>query len=526
MAIMSYTKNNPLCIDYNLSIWDAFHSTKKSAYKKKTFGYDASNRQWIENKYFNVNIDEQINKMTHNRNQQLFIPIQWTIERTVDGIVNVSLHLNMINIVDGKAESIQEKEWLIECDFIHSKVQAWPESILKNKSERGWIGEYTCEKSIIFPDMLAATYVEIPTEVTETAISYMQDLAIEEFGFKPTYMGNIHGIKRMINFCMRPLDININLFRHLVGKDYEKIFPRNQHDNYKLLCQFFQIDNPPKSLRKIYGESPKSLVAYLLLRQLGFRDINVIRQFFHRDKLFNWDLMEMKYQKEQSRLINSTYNHDAYLHWLEIFCHWYLQYRPETSLAKILHPLAMTDEWGQDAIDILRMFVSANIYEDDSILHKNTKCRLLHDGFTHEVHDLLMEELPNIFPQGNIAFFNQKPTPPPQNVVIDYTVTEKKYEDVIDDYHIVLPRDTNEIRNYGREFHNCVASYCSCVLEKRTLILAMKRGNKYIACLEVRQNRLVQALGPCNQSLSSKVSNIICHWADNKKIVYKIRRQY
>ena len=62
------------------------------------------------------------------------------------------------------------------------------------------------------------------------------------------------------------------------------------------------------------------------------------------------------------------------------------------------------------------------------------------------------------------------------------------------------------------------------MVEKRTLILAMKKGEKYVACLEVRQNRLVQALGPCNQILSDEIGEVLCRWADEKKIAYRKRR--
>lgn len=523
MSTLECEAQDKMYMDKLDEMFTAYYSSRGTVYKSKTFGYDAAVRQWLEGEIFNVNMDEQIKEIPHTGNQRLFIPRMWTVEARTDGIVGASLDLIMVNIVEGKIESIQEKEWLTECDFTHGNVQAWPMSMLSNMSEGGWIGAFACETSIVFPDMLGASYVEIPTVVTETAIAYMQEMAEAEFGFRPTYMGRIHGMKHMIAFCKRPLDINIYQFRQLVGHEYERLFPREQRDNYRALCQFFQIDHPPKSLRKVYGESPESFVAYLLLRQLGFRDINVIRRFFHRDKLFGWQLMDMCYLSEQSKLANSRYDRDPYIHWLERFCHWYLQYRPETNLANCLRPLAIADEWWQDAIDILRMFTGANINGDDSILHRDTKRRLLREGFTHEVHDLLMEELPGIIPRQREWNFTPVPTAPPKNEIIDYTKAERKYEDELEGYQIVLPKDTNEIRSYGKAFHNCVASYCSSVVKKRTLILAMKKGKKYIACLEVHQNRLVQALGPCNQHLPMAVGEVLCRWADDKKIAYKVR---
>lgn len=190
--------------------------------------------------------------------------------------------------------------------------------------------------------------------------------------------------------------------------------------------------------------------------------------------------MEMSYMPEQSRISRGRHLYEERIHWLERFCHWYLRNRPETDLANCLRPLAVADEWNQDAIDILRMFTGANVDGDDRVLHQETKRRLLREGFTREVHDLLMEELPDILPRRQNIFDLSVPPAPRKNTPISYTKAEKKYVDSREGYSIVLPKDTDELRSYGKAFHNCVASYCEGVLEKRTLILAMKRGDKYI----------------------------------------------
>ena len=41
------------------------------------------------------------------------------------------------------------------------------------------------------------------------------------------------------------------------------------------------------------------------------------------------------------------------------------RFRPETSLANCLRPLAVAEAWDQDAIDILRMFTGANVDGND-----------------------------------------------------------------------------------------------------------------------------------------------------------------
>ena len=42
-----------------------------------------------------------------------------------------------------------------------------------------------------------------------------------------------------------------------------------------------------------------------------------------------------------------------------------------------------------------------------------------------------------------------------KNTPISYTKAEKKYVDSREGYSIVLPKDTDELRSYGKAFHNC-----------------------------------------------------------------------
>ena len=229
MATMAYAIEDDPQINYDSAL-EIYYGKKAAIIKKKTFGYDASTQQWAEGEIFDVDLDEQVRNFARGYDQRLFIPRQWTVELREDGIVSAALRLDAVNIVGGEAESIQEKEWLLECDVKNSIVQAWPKAMMRG-IVNGWVGAFSCTTSVSFPDMLGASYVDVPASVTDTAISYMQELAAEEFGFKPTYAGHIHGTRHMIGFCKRPLDLNIHQFRHLVGDQYEKLFPRYQRDN-------------------------------------------------------------------------------------------------------------------------------------------------------------------------------------------------------------------------------------------------------------------------------------------------------
>ena len=512
-------------IDYEKSLFELAACYDCGAVmERKVFSYDAENQQWLEGMDLKPEAEKELEKIPRTGDAYWFFPYRWTVEARETGVVAVSLQLYMADVREGEVKSLQDTEWLIECDFKGSSVRAWPMGLLQVR-QRGWVGAFSCSTEVTFPHMLGAYSVEIPTEVTETAIAFMQEMAEEEFGFRPTYLGNIHGLDHMLAYCVRPLDLNIHLLRDLIGDDYENAFPREQRDNYRPLCRFFHLANPPKSLRKVYGEGAENFVAYLLFRQLGFRDINVIRRFFHRDRLFGYRLLELKYEAEEAKLKFRVDNEEArYLLWLERFCQWFLRHRRETQLANCLHPLAVQEDWEQHAIDILRMFAVGNFDQVEAALSADIRRCILREGFTQNVHDLLMEELPQLRPQRRRGWGEPEPVAPVVNEKIQYTDKELKYAEEREGYRIILPKDTDEIRKYGKAFHNCVGGYSSGVVEKRTLILAMKKGEKYVACLEVRQNRLVQALGPCNQILSDEIGEVLCRWADEKKIAYRKRR--
>ena len=487
---------------------------------KRTFYFDAETEHWQEGICRSPISETLIEQLKEKRKDRFFVPYQWTVQTTATSVLEVVLDILSISFHDGEIHSIQEKEWMMEYDFTHGKMQAWPIAFLKER-EKGWVKYFHCPESTTFPDMLGAQNVEIPATVTEIALEYLQELAECEFGFRPTYMGRIHGIKHVIAFFHRPLDLNIYLLRYVIGEPYEQLFPRNQRDNYRPLCRFFQIHKPPKSLRRFYGECPENIVAYVLLRQMGFRDINVIRRFFQREVLFGYRLLKLSYHPTDGILSDDSARYmNPYLEWLRRFCQWYLLRRNEVHLANCLRPLAVAEEWDQDTIDILRMFVVTNLDMDDSPLRQNTIRRLLREGFTFAVHDDMMHDLMDLLPRRERGRINWNDIP---NTPIHYTDIEQGYEAEMEGYRFSLPKETDELREYGKAFHNCVASYRAAVLEKRTLILVMMRGEKYIACIEIQQRRIVQALGSCNQRLPVEVHEVLKRWAENKKIVYDVR---
>lgn len=489
---------------------------------KKCFYYNYIEDIWQDTSCHND--DDDIEKRLRNLNisdskfSYVYLPINWSIELIEKNILELILHTKRITLENAQVTEIIDKEWTIDCDINQGVVQGWPMSLLTN-TERNWRNSYVCGSNITFPELLAARHVDIPVDVIDVAIGYLQDIAREKFKFRPSFLGDAHGLNHLIAFCESPLDPNICILKDVLGKDaYRYVLEQGRCNCFLTLCHFFRINNPPPSLRKAYITNPESILVYVYLYKCGFRDINIIRRFFYREELLGYRLLNFRYNAINGEFSSKNiYNND--LKNFQRFCLWLLRYRTEKAIApRVLR--WCNERLTTAASDTLRMFVAAQLDENDTLIDNTVRRQLLSDGLTREVHDTLVEEIfavrPDIIPP---HFYNHEMNY--SNVVYNYTEKELSYSTVIAQYVICLPKDSNELRKWGNLFHNCVASYNSAVISKSTLILAMKEGEKYVACIEVRQNRIIQALGYCNQTLSLKHRQIISEWADANKIFYR-----
>lgn len=95
-----------------------------------------------------------------------------------------------------------------------------------------------------------------------------------------------------------------------------------------------------------------------------------------------------------------------------------------------------------------------------------------------------------------------------------------EYECEIDGFKFIYPRHVNEIQEEGRSQHNCVASYINRVLEEDCHIMFMRPvddvTHSYIT-LEIRDNKIVQAMRKCNQPTSKEEREVIKKWNEKYK---------
>ncbi len=487
---------------------------------KREFYYNAIDDIWQELPCSQNNIEYRLRQLeiTDSNYSFVYLPMTWSVERLSNRIIELILSVKELRIEDNNIVETADREWTIDCDFDNSQLQGWPVSITRN-ADRHWRNGFVCGSNITFPQLLAANYVDIPASVIDIAIEHLRDLAKDKFGFRPTYLGDVHGLVHMIAFCVSPLDPNIYILKDVLGNEsYTRILQQGGFNSYKELCRVLEIENPPPSLRKAYVRDPESIIVYIFMRQCGFNDINIIRRFFYRERIMGYRILNLKYDCLSGMLsMSGRKGHD--ISNFIIFSHWLLRHRSEKALA------ARFLRWFNDNItniasDNLRMFTEVQIDENEDLISPALRHRLFDEWFTQEVHDSLVEELFVIQPDAVNHFYRRRKMNY-ENKIYEYKEKEMALESTEDIYSFILPKDSNELRSWGNIFHNCVAGYNSAILDKYSIILAMKEHDKYIACIEIRQSTIVQALGYCNQRLPAKYREIIGNWADKKKVFYK-----
>lgn len=77
-----------------------------------------------------------------------------------------------------------------------------------------------------------------------------------------------------------------------------------------------------------------------------------------------------------------------------------------------------------------------------------------------------------------------------------------------------LPEDTRTLATIGYHMGICVGGYGNEAISKRCTIVQMKMGEKYIACIELHGNRVIQLKGKYNNPVEAIYKSVIDKWLD------------
>lgn len=327
------------------------------------------------------------------------------------------------------------------------------------------------------------TDLEIPENISDFVIDALRESTRAWTGIYPTITWEQHGKQAIFAYMSHPFDWNVTALRSFLGTEaYQKLFPREQRDNFHPLCEYLSI-HPTKSLRRAYAKNPYAIIWHVLLRGLGFEDLNIIQKFYAFDKSIAGVPFSAAYFWKGKAAISSR--NDARIDWasLEYYLRWVKKNKGQRMMENELYRLAKKGI-SQEMSDTLSQFTQYEV-----ALPKSLRRMLLKRGLTKEVHDRISEAVLEL-------------NPDTRNRILSYPPEDHALEYQIGDYEFRLVKQTRDLTVIGNAMHNCVASYRSDVLRRYSLILTAKKDGNYVICIELDAgHRLYQAYGPHNYRL-------------------------
>lgn len=102
----------------------------------------------------------------------------------------------------------------------------------------------------------------------------------------------------------------------------------------------------------------------------------------------------------------------------------------------------------------------------------------------------------------------------------EYMALEDDQED--EPYRIQRPMTSKDLMLAGKELRNCLCTYTSKIKEGRTMVglIYEKSKEKLIGAVEVRNNYIIQAKGPCNGLLDRETFEYLERYMKRKQLFY------
>lgn len=415
---------------------------------------------------------------------KLHVPFRWRISQMHHGgILNIFCDVATIYSPDGRFCSMQWHNVSYSINIARQK------------------------KVVIRHDIMETWHNEEDGDIPEVVLNLAMELLRTDmgihYGLKPSVLSKMSGHRKIDAFIERPYDLNIVYLKpflsELIPGEFDRIFPREAKDNYRILCRILNI-KPPKSLRKAYTFNPFSIVWYLYFCQIGIDDVNLMRPFFDLNERILHKPFSQIYFSPRSKTVEFSGDSQYFVEqndWLHFYGFWLIQQGHPKRWLKLLYRLSSAQEsltsWQWD---ILRSF-----FEYHRQLSNPIKKRLLKDGLTRYVHDLMSWEITVLS-----RYWNQ--------ASIEYPEYILAYECRIDDYEFRLIKNTSELTEFGYLMKNCVATYRERILDHHSIIVSVRYDNKYVACIELQdETNIRQALGVCNHRLEGPLLLVCRFWA-------------
>lgn len=351
--------------------------------------------------------------------------------------------------------------------------------------------------------------------VTTAVLELLQEDAAKKFGFNVPIIESTLS-DRISAFLYRPIDSNIAGFKmyfHDNEKDFEKLFPKDQRENFSILCREVGL-TASDELRKNYEENPFSIVLYIMLQHIGITDAKIIQKFMPLTAFFgetltvhwltkiNFNIFDdfIKSRTDVKNLESGKtkdFNYKA-THWenLLFYSRWFLENSSEEKLADELLRLNENFDWKfYEAWNIFRR------YFDE--IPSGLKNEILQSGMTLEnIDKLILFEDDKTFFDSDVAFSSE----------------EKNFECKINGYNF---RRVNSIKKAENICSRAVKKGGRLHLKDST-IFAVEKGGRYVDIIAVKDGKYNDKMNSTHFKYEEEVTEsevrfevrpLITHWA-------------
>ena len=402
------------------------------------------------------------------------------------------------------------KQYSLRLDYGNWKYTAIPSKCDRCKSNNNWYNykyDWT-EKGFAFS-------AEIPSVVVARAMEFLKELATEEFGFSPTVPNDMPGNKLLKYFVQYPKDVHVGLYVDMLGYNFGYQVLRNNASNFDLVCDYLKLPKT-KSLKKAYHENYAAMaICHFLSRKVGINDINIWQFFLDGKELMGYNMDTFGIDKTG----NFYFKYKGRIHfgWWEqwdLLYTWLLEKWGAKRTGEILSD-ALLQPMDRDKYDCLNLWYRD--YQHDDLPEEFVQA-IYRYGISKEAHDIR-----NMLNQQVNERRQKKDQVIKSNIIFNLTPNELDREEETPKGKFKIARTGRELYDISEKMHNCVFScYTESMQRKDCTIYYLQKDERYLACIEVRHERVVQARGMCNGHLQGDLFETVTSWCARHELTYAV----
>ena len=387
---------------------------------------------------------------------------------------------------------------------------------------------------------------EIPQIIVERAMTFLQELAVEEFGFSPTVSANIPGYMMLKYFTKYPLDVNVGWYAERFGYDFSRKVNRKNDSNFALICDYLKLPKT-KGLRKAYHENYASLIICFLLKEIGVEDINIWQYFYGGTKLMGVDIgaividrnynlcvkkgiptrywwdhtgrCEVSRLKDFTEIYFGDYNH-RYVGW-HLLYNWLREKWGAKRCGEILSDAMLNIN--RDKYECLQMWLEDYLKGE---LSEPFVQAIYQYGISAEAHDVKVELRAQAMRESHAMELQERlgrgiSLDDLLSVKFDLTEVQlaREEETRVGDFKVA--RSGQALKMISMFMSNNAFNYTESMHRKECTIYYLKQDNKYLAFIEVKKGEVIQASGPHNRTLHGEVLKAVLNWCRDHDLIYR-----